>query len=178
MGLWRRWFGRDSAAERARKTWRSAWADAVRSPDALSIERLRAALDALAPPPEETELEEEMLQGLAGLAGLAPGPMPLVETGHRAIGAEACHFSAPVFMPDEPSRPGGRLLFTPTRAVFVGGGRATTIPWHAVGDVQQSARDVVLVRVDRGHLYRFRANSFADALCAAHLARRLMPRRG
>lgn len=118
-----------------------------------------------------------MLDGLAALIELTLAGMPVVETGHRVVGTEACHFSAPALMPDEPSQPGGRLLFTPTRAVFVGGGRPSAIPWHVVGDVQHAARDVLLVRADRERVYRFRTNSYADALCGAHLARRLMPRR-
>jgi hypothetical protein len=43
--------------------------------------------------------------------------------------------------------------------------------------VQQSARDLLLVRKDRERLYRFRTNSYADALCGAQLARRLMAAR-
>lgn len=146
-------------------------------PGREAVEALRGQLDGLGLPAEEVELEQEMLDGLAALVDLQSAAMPVVETGHRVIGAERCHFSAPALMPDEPSQPAGRLLFTPTRAVFVGGGRPTAIPWHAVGDVRQSSRDVLLVRTDRERLHRFRTNSFVDAMCAAHLARRLMPRR-
>ncbi len=179
MSLWRRWFGRGrSEADRARDAWRTAWAKAVAEPSSDAIEALEAQLAGLPLPAEEVELEQEMLDGLAALSALTSADMPSVETGHRAIGTQPCHFSAPAFMPDEPSQPGGRVLFTPSRAVFVGGGRPSTIPWHSVSDVQQSARDVLLVRADRERLYRFRMNSYADALCAAHLARRLMPRRG
>lgn len=177
MAWWRRWFGQGrSEADRSREAWRAAWAAAVGGPDEAVIEDLSARLAALNLPPEETELEQEMLDALAVLSTLARADIPVVETGHRVIGAEACHFSAPASMPDEPSQPGGRLFLTPTRAVFAGGGRPLTIPWHAIVEVQQSARDVLLVRADRERLYRFRTNSYADALCGAHLARRLMPR--
>ena len=176
MAWWRRWFGRQSAAERQLATWRAEWSAAIAEPGHEAVAALRARLDGLGLPPEEIELEEEMVEGLAALAALVPAPIPVVETGHRAIGTETCHFSAPVFMPEEPSQPGGRLLFTGSRAVFVGGGRPTIIPWHAVGDVRQAARDVLLLRVDRERLFRFRANSYADALCGAHLARRLARR--
>jgi hypothetical protein len=174
MAWWRRWFSQGgSEADRARETWRAAWAAAVARPDASVIGDLTARLASLGLPPEEEELEQEMLDGLVALAALVQAETPVVETGHRVIGGERCHFSAPASMPDEPSQPGGRLLFTPSRAVFVGGGRPLTLSWHAIIDVQQSARDVLLVRNDRERMYRFRTNSYADTLCAAHLARRL-----
>jgi hypothetical protein len=179
MSWWRRRFGQsDSEAGVSREAWRAAWAATVAEPTRESIEALQARLAALGLPAEEVELEQEMLDGLAALYELTSAHMPVVETGHRVVGTETCHFSAPAFMPNEPSQPGGRLLFTPSRAIFVGGGRPSTIPWHTVADVQQSARDVLLVRADRERVYCFRANSYADALCAAHLARRLAPRRG
>lgn len=178
MSWWRRWVGReDSEADRSRAAWLRAWAAAVSEPYHNSVERLKAELDALSLPPEEAELEQEMLDGLAALTRLAAAALPVVETGHRVIGTEACHFNAPAFMPDEPSQPSGRLLFTPTRAVFAGVARPTTIPWHAVADVQHSERDVLFVRADRERSYRFRMNSYSDTLSAAHLARRLAPRR-
>jgi hypothetical protein len=181
MTWWRRWLGRaTSPADAARESWRTAWAAAAALPDCGRVESLQAELDALALPDEEIELEREMLEGLAAACGqlsqLESG-LPRVETGHRVIGAEPCHFSAPAFMPDEPSQPAGRLLFTGMRAVFVGGGKPSSIPWHAIAQVRHSARDVLLVRVDREHLYRFRTNSYADALCATQLALRLIPGR-
>jgi hypothetical protein len=142
---------------------------------------LRSALESLALPTEEVELETEMLDGLAAAveleSAIGASGLPIVETGHRVIGAEPCHFSAPVFLPDNHSHAAGRLLYTPTRAVFVGGATPTTVPWHAVTDVQQAARDILFVRADRERLHRFRANSYADALCGALVARRLLPRR-
>jgi hypothetical protein len=182
MTWWRRWLRRTtSPAEAARNSWRTSWAAAAALPDCAQIQALTTQLNSLALPEEEIELEREMLEGLHAAceqrAQLESGALPVLETGHRVIGAEVCHFSAPVFMPDEPAQPAGRLLFTPIRAVFVGGGKPSSIPWHSIADVHQTARDVLLVRVDREHLFRFRTNSYADALCAAQLVRRLMPRR-
>jgi hypothetical protein len=181
MTWWRRWLGTvTSPADAARQSWREAWAAAAAQPDCGRVQPLQTELEALALPEEEIELEREMLEGLAALCGqlarLEAG-LPIVETGHRVIGTEACHFSAPAFMPDEPSQPAGRLLFTGARAVFVGGGKPSTIPWHSITEAYHNARDILLVRVDREHLYRFRTNSYADALCATQLALRLMPKR-
>ena len=181
MTWWRRWLGRIiSPEDSARQSWRAAWAAAAAQPDCERVESLQTELEALALPEEDVELEREMLEGLAAVCGqltqLGAG-LPRVETGHRVIGAEACHFSAPAFMPDEPSQPAGRLLFTGARAVFVGGGKPATIPWHSIAEVHYTARDVLLVRADGERLYRFRTNSYADALCATQLALRLMPKR-
>jgi hypothetical protein len=84
-----------------------------------------------------------------------------------------CHFIAPASMPDDPAQPSGRLLLTNARAIFVGGARGITVPWHAIAQQLQTDRDIVLVRSDGAALYRFRCNSFDDALRGAFIAGRL-----
>lgn len=141
---------------------------------------LSAHLNALALPEEEIEIEREMLDGLEQVsrlrAALAANGVPVVETGHRVVGTETCHFSAPSSMPDDAAQPSGRLILTGARAIFAGGARALTLPWHAVADVMQQERDVILVRHDRETFHRFRCNVFADAMCAGLLARTLSRR--
>ena len=141
---------------------------------------LSAELNNLALPEEEIEIEREMLDGLDQLvrlhAALSADGLPIVETGHRVVGAETCHYSAPSSMPDDAAQPSGRLIFTTARAIFAGGARALTLPWHAVADVVLQERDVILVRHDRETFHRFRCNVFADALCAGTLARTLARR--
>jgi hypothetical protein len=157
--------------------WRRDWAAAGAGANSDAVEALRARLDALGLPEDEIEIEREMLDALRALGQLREltraGGLPMVETGHRAIGADRCHFSAPASMPDADGQPSGRLLLTATRAIFLGGPGATSVPWHAVGQALHHERDLVLVRKDRDHLYRFRCNSFADALCGAFLAQQL-----
>lgn len=125
-------------------------------------------------------MEREMLGALERLvalrAALAEGDLPVVETGHRVVGTDVCHFSAPASMPDDPSQPAGRFILTSGRAIFVGGPRTLTIPWHGVGDVIDQDRDLVLVRHDRETHHRIRCNVFDDALSAAFLARTLAAR--
>ncbi len=77
-------------------------------------------------------------------------------------------------MPDEAAQPGGRLLLTSARAIFVGSGRGATVPWHAVTRPAQAERDLVLIRTDGSTRYRFRCNSYGDALCALVTARQLI----
>jgi hypothetical protein len=180
MGLFR-WFQGKSPAERRLSAWRTAWQQVSDTPNASEIEKLSAELTAIGLPAEDVEIEREMLDGLSGLVQLqqavATSGLPVLASGHRVLGAEPCHFSASCSMPDEPAEPSGRLMFTGVRAIFVGGSAAVTIPWHAVANVLQQHRDLILVRRDRELLYRFRCNIFTDAMAAAYLARTLSSRR-
>ncbi|HEX9368448.1 MAG TPA: hypothetical protein VF921_17585 [Vicinamibacterales bacterium] len=170
----------DGAGDREARAWREAWRRAVASLDAAAAGPLEAALHRTPPFAEDLEIEEEMLDALRLLLALdrelTASRLPVVDTTHRVVGADRCHFSAPVSMPDDPAQPTGRLLLTSTRAVFAGGARTPALPWHATRQVIQSGRDLLLVfknsQGDDGH--RFRCNSFADALCGAAIARHLM----
>ncbi len=177
MALWG-WFRRNRSGGDGRLTeWRQAWRVAAGKPDPADVASLTARLDAIGLPDDDVEIEREMLEGLDQLirltAIIGSNGLPILETGHRIVGADTCHYSAPASMPDDPTQPAGRLILTSARAIFAGGARATTLPWHAVSTVVQQDRDIVLVRHDRETMYRFRCNLFADAMCAAFLARRL-----
>jgi len=160
--------------------WRRRWHEAAAAPEAAVVASLSADLNDFALPEEEIEIEREMLDGLDQvsrlLAVLAAEGLPVVETGHRVVGTETCHFSAPSSMPDDVAQPSGRLIFTDARVIFAGGARALTLPWRAVADVVQQERDVILMRHGRETTHRFRCNVFADALCAGLLARTLARR--
>ena len=181
MGLFG-WLTRksDGGGNSEAREWRDAWAAAVASLDAAAIGPLEAALRRTPPFADDLEIEEEMLDALRHLLSLAPeleaSRLPIVETTHRVVGSDQCHFSAPVSMPDDPAQPTGRLLLTSTRAVFAGVARTPAQPWHATREVIQSGRDLLFVsrnaQGDEGH--RFRCNSFTDALCGAAIARHLM----
>jgi hypothetical protein len=181
MGLFG-WLKRksDEGGDGEARAWRDAWTAAVASLDAAAVAPLEAALRRAPPFADDVEIEEEMLDALRQLVALAPelqaGRLPIVETSHRVVGADRCHFSAPVSMPDDPAQPTGRLLLTSTRAVFAGGARTPSLPWHATREVIQAGRDLLFVyrhaQEDGGQ--RFRCNSFTDALCAAAIARHLM----
>lgn len=160
--------------------WRQQWLAAVTAADPSAVAALTTGLDSLGLSDDETEIEREMLDGLADFtqlrANLDAGQLPIVQTGHRVVGTDICHFSTPCSMPDDPAQPSGRLIFTAGRAIFAGGARALTIPWHMVADVVQQERDVALVRHDRETFYRFRCNNYSDALCGGLLARTLSVR--
>jgi hypothetical protein len=170
----------DGGGDGEARAWRDAWTAAVASLDPAAVGPLEAALRRTPPFADDLEIEEEMLDALRQLLALAPeleaGRLPLVDTSHRVVGADRCHFSAPVSMPDDPAQPTGRLLLTSARVVFAGGARTPALPWHATREVIQSGRDLLFVyrsaQGDDGH--RFRCNSFTDALCGAAITRHLI----
>ena len=150
--------------------------------DASRLATLKAALDGLPlRQGDDIEVELEMLDALEQLGALcritAAGGLPIVETHHRVVAGELCHFTAPATLPDDPSQASGRLLFTAARAIFVGGGRPQPIAWHSVRDVIQTDRDLLLVRPENSSSH-FRFNTYGDAVTAAFLARRLKGSRG
>jgi hypothetical protein len=179
---WLAWLKRrkNSSGDPRLDEWRERWRSACATPDSDQIAALAATLRDLGLPDEDIEIEREMLAGLEHLtalrAAVASSELPVVETGHRIVGHDTCHFSAPTSMPDEPSQPTGRLILTSARAIFVGGAKSVTLPWHAVAEVLDQERDVVLVRHDRETHYRIRCNIYDDSLTAAFLARTLAAR--
>ena len=181
MSLLGWWKGRNGAAEPAKLVaWRKEWAAAVVVEDGALVADLRRSLDELGLTPDDLEIELEMIDGLAELSALSPrlrqGDLPVIETGHRVVGTDICHFSAPASIPDDSAQPSGRMILTGNRAIFAGGGRSTSIAWHKIAEILQADRDVLLVLHDRETAHRFRFNSFAEALCGAALSRHLMRR--
>jgi hypothetical protein len=177
MGLFGWLKGKGSARSNSTVAgWHKAWEAAVAQVDP-DVAALEAALTGLALSEDEIEIEREMLAGLEQLIELrrsmSNNGLPAIETGHRIVGSDVCHFSAPASRPDDPAQPSGRLILTNARAILAGGAKALAVPWHAVVQVLQTERDIALIRVDREALYRFRCNSFAEAMCGAFIARTL-----
>jgi hypothetical protein len=181
VGL-RDWFGRRAPREDPRlREWKREWSAAVVELDPAAARGLRERLNAFGLPEEDVEIEREMLDALEDAAGLsaeiARAGLPMVETGHRVVGRDRCHFTTSASMPDEIGQPAGRLLLTSGRAIFVGGPAAVSSAWHMIGEARHVDRDLVLVRTTRDRLYRFRCNSFSDALCGALIAGELIRKR-
>ena len=172
------WFKRhnNSGPSDAVRLWRAAWARALEGPDA-GDEPLRQSLRHLAENEPDVELEAEMLDALDALRAaqrqVANGGLPVVETHHRVIGADRCHFSAPASLPADQAQPAGRVLLAGSRAVFVGAGRTAATPWHNVRQIVRSERDVLFVRGDGTAAAQYRFNTYGDAIVCAFLAREL-----
>jgi len=128
MGL-RDWLKRRrvGAEDPRLRRWRQRWEQVTASANGIDIEPLRSELEALGLPEEEVEIEREMLEGLRERQALSSAirvsGLPTVETGHRVVRGEPCHYTAPASMPEEPGQPAGRLLLTSGRAIFVGGAK-------------------------------------------------------
>ena len=190
MGLFDWLRGRGAPLEDSRlRGWRAAWAHVAAAtqdqPD--QIARLTAELDGFGLADDDVEIEREMLDALrdreALLASVRASGLPTVETGHRVVRGEPCHYSAPASMPEEIGQPAGRLLLTSGRAIFVGGAKSVAAAWHTIAEATHGERDLLLVRNGRDQAYRFRCNSYGDALRAAFIAGELLaacrqPRRG
>jgi hypothetical protein len=168
------WLRGNSRADDKLTIWRQSWQRAIDTSDHTDIPSLRRELDNAVPPDGDIEIELEMLEALQRLrdvqAAAAQGRLPSVQTQHRIVATEPCHFTAPASLPDDAAQTSGRVLITSTRAIFVGAGRTSTTAWHAIRDVVRVDRDVALVRADRTAAVQFRFNTFADALVAAFLA--------
>lgn len=174
------WFRRRPAGPSAAQAWHAAWEAAVAALDEDAPARLEAWLRTDPGLADDVEIEEEMLDALRDVLALeralAAANVPAIETAHRAAAGEACHYSAPVSMPDDPAQPTGRLLLTSGRAAFAGGSRTPAIPWHATRDVIRAGRDLIFVRAGAADGHRFRCNTYTDALRGAAIARHLTRR--
>lgn len=181
MSLFGWWRKRQQIPDHGLGEWRQAWDALSRAPTREGVEQLKAQLEALGLPADDVEIEREMLDGIVAAVALAhslDGGLPTVDTGHRIVGTDHCHFSAPASRAEDDAQTAGRLLLTSRRAIFVGGAAAVTLPWHAVAETAVVGRDLVLARRDRDAASIFRCNSYADALCARLIAERLAGRRG
>jgi len=152
------------------------WRDA----SALVLHPTRDGVDLLRPrlAPEaeldERERQVEMLEGLELLCDLAASAaVPVLDTQHRVIGADVCHFMSPVSAPDMGDAI-GKLFLTSQRVIFAGGA-SIAWPWHRVRRVTRHERDVLFEGGDTLAL-RLRCNSYGDALAAMAIGERLRQR--
>jgi len=152
--------------------WRDANASLLR-PTVAALEDLRpriAPLDQV----DERERQEEMLDALERLCEIAQAPaLPIIDTQHRVIGTDACHFMAPVSAPDHGDA-SGKLFLTSQRVIFAGGA-SIAWPWHRVRRVARHDRDAVFEGGDSLAL-RLRCNTYGDAAVATLVAERLSRR--
>lgn len=181
MGV-RDWFTWRAGTEDPRlRRWRQRWQQATAAANGTDIEPLRSELAALGLPDDEIEIEREMLEGLQERHALSStielSGLPTIETGHRVVRGESCHYTAPASMPEEPGQPAGRLLLTSGRAIFVGGAKGTAAAWHTISKSVCVDRDLVLIRNGGEQSYRFRCNTYGDALRAALIAGELLTSR-
>lgn len=122
-------------------------------------------------PDDDPEIQQEMADGLEAVRHAEQaGALPVLETQHRAIGADTCHLAVPASMPDKADA-FGKLFVTNRRVVFAGGA-SVALGIGRIARADRHLRDVVLVSGGDG-LVRFRCNSFGDAMLAVWMIERL-----
>jgi len=144
--------------------------------DGSAVERLLARRADVGLGEDEAAIEIEMLEGLrdflAFRAEVERDGLPVLDTQHRVLGADRCHFWTPAFPPDRVEA-GGKLFFTATRLVFLGGGVQST-PWNGVARIAREECDLVMVVPSRDAVFRFRCNAFGEAMRGQYVAERLL----
>lgn len=156
MAEW--WTTADSLAER---------------PDRSAVDALRARASSASL--DEAEQREEMIEGLDQLLLLhSATALPILQTQHRVIGTDACHFAAPATLVVETSTP-GKLFLTSQRLMFAAG-RAQTWPWHRLRDVIRRGRDLFLTVAGADSIVRIQCNSYGDAMTARYIAMKMIKR--
>lgn len=170
--IWNVFRRRKAAASAEQQWWRDAEREAA-TPTSDGVLRLRAALSAQSTTSDH-EAQDELLEAMEAVLAAAPAPLPTVTTQHRVIGADACHFTAPVTLAAEVGIP-GRLFLTSARCIFAGG-KVQAWPWHRVRQVLRSGRDVALVVAGQDAHVHIQTNSYTDALLIVHLSDRLRAR--
>lgn len=158
------------------EAFRQEVAAACDAADGAAVDRLLARREELGLGEEEAAIEIEMLEGLreflAFRADVERDGLPVLDTQHRVLGADRCHFWTPAFPPDRVES-GGKLFLTGTRLVFLGGGVQAT-PWNAVSKITRDGSDLVVIVPSRDAILRFRCNAFGEAMRGQYVAERLL----
>ena len=156
----------------------SGWwqtADALTgAPTADGIAALKATVVDAAQAPDLAEAQIEMIDGLEALLQLTHSPIPVLETQHRVIGADTCHYMTPASLAGEVDA-GGKVFVTSARIIFASGTVASW-PWHQIARIQREQRDLILELKGRPGA-RLRLNTYEGALVIAALAKRLTTNR-
>jgi len=166
----------DAARDRHLTTFRAEIDAAATSGDRVRLEALQDRPAQLGLTDEDAALECEHVTGLLAALDLRErlerGDQPeVIQTTHRAVAGESCHFIAPASFPDGLMDRGGKLFLTNQRALYLGQSTRAAA-WSQVTGVRDHERDIILT-VQPLDLLRFRCSSYVDTLRAVELARYL-----
>jgi hypothetical protein len=173
MGLFDLFRRNNSAQPDVSGWWQTANA-LTAAPTSEAVAALKATTVNAAEAPDLAEAQDEMLEGLEAVLQLAQAPVPVLETQHRVIGADTCHYMAPASLVDQVDS-GGKVFVTSARIVFAAG-TVVSWAWHQIARVQRDERDLVLDLKGRPGV-RLRLNTYEGALVIAALAGRLSTNR-
>jgi hypothetical protein len=173
MGLFDLFRRRESAQPDVSAWWQAANA-LTTAPTADGVARLKATTVNAGEAPDLAEAQDEMLAGLDALIQLAQSPLPILDTQHRVIGADTCHYMAPASLIDQVDS-GGKVFVTSARIIFAAG-TVVSWPWHQVARISRDGRDL-LIELKGRPAVRLRLNTYEGALVIAALAGRLSSNR-
>ncbi len=139
-----------------------------------AVAGLKATTVNAAEAPDLAEAQDEMIEGLEALLHLAHSPLPVLDTQHRVIGPDACHYMAPASLIEQVDS-GGKVFVTSARIIFAAGAVASW-PWHQISRMQRDERDLLIDLKGRPGV-RLRMNTYEGALVIAALAARLSANR-
>lgn len=164
---------RDAAQPDVSAWWKSANALTL-APTIEGVAALKATTVNAGDAPDLAEAQDEMIEGLEALLHLAQSPIPVLDTQHRVIGTDTCHYMAPASLISEVDA-GGKVFVTSARIVFAAG-TAVSWAWHQISRVQRDERDLLIDLKGRPGV-RLRLNTYEGALVIAALAGRLSSNR-
>ncbi len=176
MGLFDLFRRRESAQPDVSEWWRTANA-LTSAPTVEGIDALKMSIVSDDVWPDVAEAQHEMLEGihaLVALVAVAHADLPVLDTQHRVIGTDTCHFMAPASVIAEVDS-GGKLFVTSARVIFASG-TVLSWPWHLIARVRREDRDL-LVDLKGRPTVRLRLNTYEAALVIAALVGRLTANR-
>lgn len=173
MGLFDLFRRRDAAPPDVSAWWQTANA-LTAAPTIDAVAALKATTANAGDAPDVAEAQEEMVEGLEALLHLAQSPVPVLDTQHRVIGADTCHYMAPASLVDQVDA-GGKVFVTSARVIFAAGA-VQSWPWHQIARVHRDERDLLIELKARPGV-RLRLNTYEGALVIAALAGRLSSNR-
>jgi hypothetical protein len=165
---------RKSSSPKIDPVWWQAADAAAEAPTGAAVDSLAVSLTPTSAASDELERQQEMLSGLRDLVELASSDtLPVINTQHRAIGQDACHFIAPVSLAVEGGG-AGKIFLTSARLVFVGG-RLRSWPWHRVRKITRAGRNLLIIIAGEGEDLLLQCNTYSEALVARYFIQRLAP---
>lgn len=173
MGLFDLFRRRDSEQPDVSAWWHTANALTM-APTMEGVAALKTTTVNAGEAPDLAEAQDEMIEGLEALLHLAQAPLPILDTQHRVIGTDTCHYLAPASLIDQVDT-GGKVFVTSARVIFAAG-TVMSWAWHQIARVQREERDLLIELKGRPGV-RLRLNTYEGALVIAALTRRLSSNR-
>jgi hypothetical protein len=159
--------------ERRRTLFQKLANEAITNVDRQQLATLSKLQKQLGLQSPEIALELEQVEAITRLLVLKDAEkssgLPVVNDVESSRSVDTCYFAADAHLVNRGLDASGRLLLTKAGCLFVGVSRIE-VPWSKIASLTMEQRDLVVQRHDRQNPERFRMATFADTLCAHHVA--------